>query len=146
MIDITEKDTIVRIAKASGKISLKKDTINLIKEKNLKKGDVITIAKIAGINAVKKVPDLIPLCHPIPITKVSVDIEIEDDNTMRVDCTVKSLGKTGVEMEALTGVSIALLNIWDIVKMYEKDKDGQYLSTVMTSIKVIEKIKIENAK
>ncbi|MFX1287875.1 MAG: cyclic pyranopterin monophosphate synthase MoaC [Promethearchaeota archaeon] len=141
MIDISEKDSIMRIAIASGKIKLKKGTIERIKNKDIKKGDVFTIAKIAAINAVKKVPDLIPLCHPIPISKINVDFDYEDDNTIRVMCTVKSISKTGVEMEALMGVSIALLNIWDVVKMYEKDEQGQYPKTVVYDMRVDEKIK-----
>jgi len=143
MIDISEKDTIIRIARASGKIFLKKETIERIRNKKVQKGDVITIARIAGINAVKKVPDLIPLCHPIPITKVSIDIDIINDNEIKVICIVKAIAKTGVEMEALTGVNVALLNIWDVVKMYEKDKNGQYPSTLISDIKVEEKIKRE---
>ncbi len=126
---------------ASGKICLKKKTIERIKNKNLKKGDVFTIAKIAAINAVKKVPDLIPLCHPIPISNVAIDFSYEGDNIIKVKCTVKSISKTGVEMEALMGVNIALLNIWDVVKMYEKDSNGQYPKTAINSIKVDEKIK-----
>ena len=141
MIDISDKDRITRIAKASGRISLKEETIERIKNNNIQKGDVITIAKIAGINAVKKVPDLIPLCHPIPINQVAIDIKFEDNNTLKVTCLVKSVAKTGVEMEALTGANIALLNIWDVVKMYEKDENGQYPSTIITDIKVEEKIK-----
>ncbi|MHA1477325.1 MAG: cyclic pyranopterin monophosphate synthase MoaC [Promethearchaeota archaeon] len=142
MIDISEKDSILRIATASGKIYLLKETIERIKNKNLKKGDVFTIAKIAAINAVKKVPDLIPLCHPILINNVKVDFSYEGDNIIKVKCTVKSISKTGVEMEALMGVNIALLNIWDVVKMYEKDsRNGQYLTTVITEVKVDEKIK-----
>ena len=141
MIDISEKDSILRIATSSGKIYLKKETIERIKNKNIKKGDVFTIAKIAAINAVKKVPDLIPLCHPIPISNVDVDFNHEDDNVIKVTCTVKSISKTGVEMEALMGVNIALLNIWDVVKMYEKDSNGQYPITVITEVKVDEKIK-----
>ena len=140
MIDISEKDSIIRIAKASGKIILKKETIERIKNNQVKKGDVLTIAKIAAINAVKKVPDLIPLCHPIPITNVAVEYNL-DDSSIEVKCTVKSIAKTGVEMEALTGVNVALLNIWDVVKMYEKDEDGQYPSTIISDIKVEEKIK-----
>ena len=141
MIDISDKDTITRIARASGKISLKKETIERIKNKNVKKGDVFTIAKISAINAVKKVPDLIPLCHPISITKVDVEFEFEGANVIKVLCSVKSIAKTGVEMEALTGVNVALLNIWDVVKMYEKDENGQYPSTLISDIKVEEKIK-----
>jgi cyclic pyranopterin phosphate synthase len=141
MIDISEKDSILRIATASGKIYLKKETIERIKTKAVKKGDVFTIAKIAAINAVKKVPDLIPLCHPIPISSVDIEYNYEGDNLIRVRCTVKSISKTGVEMEALMGVNIALLNIWDVVKMYEKDSEGQYPLTAITEVKVIEKIK-----
>ena len=141
MIDISKKDNIHREAKASGKIYLKKSTIERIKNKNILKGDVETIARIAGINAVKKVPDLIPLCHPIPIMNSSMELEFENENTLKVIFIVKSIGKTGVEMEALTGVNIALLNIWDIVKMYEKDENGQYPSTVISEIKVDTKFK-----
>ena len=141
MIDISEKDIIPRIAKASGRIKLKKETIKKIKDNEVKKGDALTIAKIAAINAVKKVPDLIPFCHQIPITKIDVDFNIENDTIINVSCTVKSVAQTGVEMEALTGVNIALLNIWDVVKMYEKDEKGQYPSTIIYDIKVEEKIK-----
>ncbi len=141
MIDISEKCMILRIAKASGRIRLKRETIKKIKDNDVKKGDVLTIAKIAAINAVKKVPDLIPLCHQIPITNIDVDFNIENDTTINVSCTVKSVAQTGVEMEALTGVNIALLNIWDVVKMYEKDEKGQYPSTIIYDIKVEEKIK-----
>jgi len=141
MIDISEKESILRIATASGNICLMSETIERIKNKNLKKGDVFTIAKIAAINAVKKVPDLIPLCHPIPISNIEIDFNHEDDNIIKVTCTVKSISKTGVEMEALMGVNIALLNIWDVVKMYEKDSEGQYPLTAITEVKVVEKIK-----
>jgi cyclic pyranopterin phosphate synthase len=140
MIDITKKDTIFRIARASGKIRLKKETINRIKTKNVEKGDALTIAKVSAINAVKKVPDLIPFCHPIPITNVKLEFEIEDE-AVKVICKVKSISKTGVEMEALTGVSIALLNLWDVVKIYEKDNQGQYPFTQIYDIKVEKKIK-----
>jgi len=141
MIDISEKNIIPRMARASGRISLNKETIERIKSGDIKKGDVFTIAKISAINSVKKVPDLIPLCHPIPINNVSLDFEIEDNNIIKVTCSVKSTAKTGVEMEALVGVSNALLNIWDVVKMYEKDENGQYPSTIITDIKVEKKIK-----
>ncbi len=141
MIDISDKDTILRVATASGKIRLKEKTIRRIKEHQVKKGDVFTIAKIAAINAVKKVPDLIPLCHQIPISNIGVDFEIENDTVIKVICKVKSFAQTGVEMEALSGVGIALLNIWDVVKMYEKDEEGLYPSTVIYDIKVEKKIK-----
>jgi len=141
MIDISGKEIVLRIARASGKIYLKEETVERIKNNQVKKGDALTIAKISAINSVKKVPDLIPLCHPIPITQVTVDFEFKDKNTIKVICTVKSFARTGVEMEALTGVNIALLNIWDVVKMYEKDENGQYPRTIITDIKVEEKIK-----
>lgn len=141
MIDISKKDKIPRIATASGRIKLKKETVERIKNNQIKKGDVITIAKIAAINSVKKVPDLIPLCHPIPINNIDIDVKIENDTTIKVSCKVKSIAQTGVEMEALTGVGVALLNIWDVVKMYEKDDKGQYPSTQIYDIKVEEKIK-----
>ena len=140
MIDISKKDTITRIATASGKIKLKKETIERILNKQVEKGDTLTVAKVSAINAVKKVPDLIPFCHPIPITNANVDFEIEE-NIVKVTCKVKSIAKTGVEMEALTGVSVALLNLWDVVKMYEKDEKGQYPLTLIYDIKVEEKIK-----
>lgn len=141
MIDISEKKSIVRIATASGRIRLKKETIKKIKDNKVKKGDVFTIAKIAAINAVKKVPDLIPFCHQIPIANIDIGFNIENDTIIKVSCTVKSVAQTGVEMEALTGVTIVLLNIWDVIKMYEKDENGQYPSTIIYDIKVEEKIK-----
>ncbi|MFX1380722.1 MAG: cyclic pyranopterin monophosphate synthase MoaC [Promethearchaeota archaeon] len=140
MIDISEKDTILRTATASGKIKLKKETIEKIRTKKVEKGDALTISKVSAISAVKKVPDLIPFCHPIPITNVNIDFEIEDQG-IKVFCKVKSIAKTGVEMEALTGVTVALLNLWDVVKMYEKDEKGQYPSTQIYDIKVEKKIK-----
>lgn len=141
MIDISKKKEILRIATASGKITLREKTVDRIKKNEIQKGNVETISKISGINAVKKVPDLVPLCHPIPINNATVDFIIKDKNTIEVSCTVKSISKTGVEMEALMGVSIALLNIWDVVKMYEKDENGQYPSTSISDIKVKDKIK-----
>jgi cyclic pyranopterin phosphate synthase len=141
MIDISDKDTIPRIARASGKIKLKKETIDRIKTNKIEKGDVLTIAKVSAINAVKKVPDLIPFCHPIPINNVRIDFDFEENTFIKVTCLVKSIAKTGVEMEALTGVSAALLNIWDVVKMYEKDEEGQYPSTLISEMKVESKIK-----
>ncbi|MFX0174590.1 MAG: cyclic pyranopterin monophosphate synthase MoaC [Candidatus Hodarchaeota archaeon] len=125
---------------ASGKIKLRNETISRIKAKRVEKGDALTIAKVSAINAVKKVPDLIPFCHPIPITNVDIEFEIEEE-AVKVTCKVKSIAKTGVEMEAITGVSVALLNLWDIVKMYEKDEKGQYPSTQIYDIHVEKKIK-----
>ncbi len=143
MRDISSKKSVIRIAQASGKIYLKRETLEKIQSKTLEKGDVFTISRIAAINAVKKTPELIPLCHPIPIYFIKIDFQIEGENNINVTCTVKSDAKTGVEMEALTGVNIALLNIWDVVKMYEKDEKGQFPSTLISDIKVDEKMKLD---
>lgn len=140
MVDISHKNDIVRIATATGSIKLKPETIKLIKESKIEKGDVISAAKLVAISSVKRTPNLLPLCHPIPISNVSVDVKLETD-MVNVTVTVKSISKTGVEMEALCGVSIALLNIWDMVKQYEKDNMGQYPITRIQNIHVVKKIK-----
>ncbi len=140
MVDVTLKPEVVRIAKAEGFIRLKRETIEAIRENKIPKGDVLSTANIAGILAVKKTPDLIPMCHPIPITSVSIEFDVQD-NGIKVTCTVKSVGKTGVEMEALTGVSLALLTIWDMVKALEKDETGNYPHTAVEYIRVVEKVK-----
>ncbi len=144
MIDITGKKDVLRIARASGYIKLKKETVRAIIEGKIKKGDVITATKLAAIQAVKNTPNILPLCHPIPITHVNVEVYPNlDDELVKVEVEVKSFAKTGVEMEALTGVSVALLNIWDMVKYLEKDERGQYPTTRIYDITVEEKIKGE---
>lgn len=140
MVDITEKEGVLRIAEAEGGIKLKKETIQRIKESKVEKGDVKTISKIAAIEAVKKVPNLLPLCHPIPLTGIDVTITTENKK-VRVHVRVKSVGKTGCEMEALTGVTVALLNVWDMIKRYEKDEEGQYPWTRIEGVKVTKKVK-----
>jgi len=140
MVDITEKPPVFRKATATGSIHLKEATIEAIKSGQVKKGDVLTTARLAAILAVKDTPRLIPLCHPIPITGLDVDFEIERES-VRATVTVTSVGKTGVEMEALTGVAAALLNVWDMVKYLEKDGTGNYPETEMENIKVLEKNK-----
>ncbi len=140
MVDVTEKREVVRVAKAEGFIRLRRETVKAIRENRTPKGDVLNVSNVAGILAVKKTPELIPMCHPIPITSVSLDFEIADEG-VKVVCTVKSVGKTGVEMEALTGVSVALLTIWDMVKALEKDESGNYPHTRIEYVRVIEKIK-----
>jgi len=139
IIDITEKEDVLRIAIAEGFIRLKEETVKSIKEDKIVKGDVLSVASTAAILAVKKTSELIPMCHPIPIT--SVDVEFDIDKGVKVTCTVKSLGKTGVEMEAIIGVSIALLTIWDMVKSLEKDETGNYPDTIIKSIRVVKKEK-----
>jgi cyclic pyranopterin phosphate synthase len=140
MVDITSKDVTVRTAVAEGEIKLKKETIKLIKQNKITKGNVLTTAQIAGIQAVKKTPEMIPLCHQLPINKIDIEFEI-NDNSIIVICTVKTESKTGVEMEALTGVSVALLTIWDMVKSNEKDSSGQYPDTEIGPIRVTKKEK-----
>ena len=143
MVDITGKPKIYREATATGKIRLKPETINLIKSGKVEKGDPIYTAKIAGTLAAKETSILIPFCHPLPLTNVKVEIEILDKSTIKVSSTVKTEAQTGVEMEALVATAISLLTIWDMVKQYEKDERGQYPSTVIEDIRVVEKIKGE---
>ncbi|MEM2376869.1 MAG: cyclic pyranopterin monophosphate synthase MoaC, partial [Sulfolobales archaeon] len=127
-----------REAVAEGFIKLRKETVELIKRGAVEKGDIASVTKIGGILAAKKVPEILPLCHPIPLTHVSLDLEVLDEG-VKVRAFVKTNAPTGVEMEALTAVSIALLNIWDMVKKYEKDEKGQYLKTEISYIKVLHK-------
>lgn len=119
MVDVANKPDQTRIAKATGCIKLQQNTINLIQENEIKKGDVLTIAEIAGIQAAKETSRLIPLCHGLLITKIEVKANIEPHG-VRVNALVKCLGKTGVEMEALTAVNIALLTIYDMCKAVDK--------------------------
>ena len=143
MIDISSKSDVLRTAVAEGKIYLKADTISKIINKDIKKGDVLTAAELAAINSVKKTPDLIVLAHPIPIMKVNVSFNINtDDSSISCKVIVKSIAKTGVELEALTGVMIGLLTIWDFTKYLEKNEQGQYPTTKITDIIVIEKKKM----
>jgi cyclic pyranopterin phosphate synthase len=142
MVDITDKPEIVRVAKAEGTITLKPGTLRAILEKRVKKGDVLTAAKLAAINAVKKTSDLILLAHPILITGVNVWIEIDEGRAdIKVITQVQSQGKTGVELEALLGVMAGLLTIFDMCKYLEKDTQGQYDGTTITNVRVIEKLK-----
>ena len=121
MVDVSEKTETTRIAIACGEIRMKPETLALIKAGAMKKGDVLTVAQIAGIQAAKKTSELIPLCHPLPITKIDVDMQINDQLPgIVITATVKVTGKTGVEMEALTAVSVAALTIYDMAKAVEK--------------------------
>ncbi|USS41520.1 cyclic pyranopterin monophosphate synthase MoaC [Thermococcus aggregans] len=140
MIEIGHKDVVFRKAVAKGRIRLKPETIKLIREGKTKKGNVIATAQIAGILAVKRTWELIPLCHPIPLTGVDISFEFGEDY-IEATCEVRAYYKTGVEMEALTGVTVALLTIWDMVKAVEKDEKGQYPFTRIEDIKVVEKLK-----
>ena len=141
MVDISRKTEVFREATARGEITLKDQTLQLIKENKLEKGDVFNIAKVAGILAAKKTSEIIPLCHPLDLTNVDIKFTIEKNRRVAVEATIKSYGKTGVEMEALTAVSVALLTVWDMTKQYEKDRNGQYPSTFINNIKVLRKVK-----
>lgn len=143
MVDVTPKPEIHREATAKGQIRLRSETVNLIRERRVEKGDPFYTAKISGILAAKNTSMLIPLCHPIPITNVNVEVKIVDENIIEVESTVKAKAKTGVEMEALVATATALLTIWDMVKQYEKDAEGQYPHTLIQNIRVIKKVKNE---
>lgn len=122
MVDVSEKSATERVAIAEGRVVMKRETLELALSGNAKKGDVLGAARIAGIMAAKKTSELIPLCHPLPISKA--EVEIEPDSRLpglRVRATVKVTGPTGVEMEALTAVSVACLTIYDMVKAAEKE-------------------------
>jgi len=121
MVDVGHKPDTERIAIAKGEIHMQKATLDLIRAGQIKKGDVLTIAQIAGITASKRTSDLIPLCHPLPLTKVDVDLALDDSLPgVVITATAKTIGKTGVEMEALTAVSIAALTVYDMAKAAEK--------------------------
>jgi len=140
MVDVTRKPEIHREATAKGLIKLKPETIRLIKEGKVAKGDPLQAAKIAGVLAAKNTSSLIPLCHPLPLTHIEINTEVVG-STVEVEATVKTKAQTGVEMEALVAASVALLTIWDMTKQYEKDAQGQYPQTVIKSIRVTSKVK-----
>ncbi len=140
MVDVSEKNDVPRLARARGEIVLSEETIKKIKAGNVEKGNVLATARVAAVLAVKKTPEIIPMCHQIPITAVDVDFEI-GNWTITAVVEVRTVGKTGVEMEALTGVSAALLTIWDMVKSAEKDESGNYPNTSIRNIRVLEKHK-----
>ena len=122
MVDVGHKPDQMRIAKAQGKIRLNTETVKLIRENQMKKGDVLTIAEIAGIQGGKKTSDLIPLCHPLSITKMDVKAELVDEGVI-VKSMARCIGKTGIEMEALTAVNVALLTIYDMCKAVDKSME-----------------------
>ena len=141
MVDVSGKKEIFREATATGAIRLKPETVNLIKTGKIAKGDPLYTAKIAGVLAAKETSSFVPLCHPLPLSNVEVKVKIVDKTAIEVSATVKAKAQTGVEMEALTAVSAGLLTVWDFVKQYEKDADGQYPTTAIQNIRVVRKIK-----
>jgi cyclic pyranopterin phosphate synthase len=138
MVDISGKTEVIREATAAGKIFLKPETLAAIRSGTVVKGNVLATARVAATLAVKNTATIIPMCHSIPISSIAVDFT-DGDGYIEATVVVKMTGKTGVEMEALTGVSVALLTVWDMVKSAEKDKDGQYPVTRIEDIRVVEK-------
>ncbi len=140
MVDIGSKPDVPRRAVASGTIRLRSKTVAAIRAGRVTKGDPIAAAEVAGLQAIKSTWQALPHCHPIPLTSAAVDFEVRAD---RVVCTtmVEATYKTGVEMEALYGVSVALLTVWDMVKALEKDSRGQYSAARIEGIRVISKEK-----
>jgi cyclic pyranopterin phosphate synthase len=140
MVDVGDKPDVRRESVAVGEIELRPETIEAVSEEAAVKENVLPTARIAAIQAVKRTWDDIPMCHQIPITDVTVGFDLREE-AIEARVTVASTGKTGVEMEALNGVSRALLTIWDMVKSVEKDDDGQYPETVMQGIRIERKLK-----
>lgn len=140
MVDISGKSDVIRRAVACGEIQLKPETIQAIQERHIEKGAVLETARIAAIMAVKRTSLVIPMCHNIPITGIDVRFEIGSE-VIKATVEVRSVGKTGVEMESLHGACVALLTIWDMVKSAEKDEKGNYPFTRIRNIRVLEKLK-----
>jgi cyclic pyranopterin phosphate synthase len=133
MVDVSAKADTERIAIAKGEVRMKKETLELIRAGAMKKGDVLATAKLAGIMGAKRTSDLIPLCHPVPLTHISVDLELKDNEPrVEITATARTIGKTGVEMEALTAVSVAALTIYDMAKAAEKTMQ-------ITNVRLVEK-------
>lgn len=124
MVDVSDKAVTSRVATARGHIKMQRETFDIISEGRVKKGDVLGVARLAGIMGAKKTPDLIPLCHPLPVTKVAVELKLDPDLPgVQIEATVKTTGQTGVEMEALTAVSTAALTIYDMSKAVDKSME-----------------------
>ena len=140
MIDVTEKPVVRRFAAACGRIDLSRETIQEIRDGRIRKGHPFPVAECAAMNAAKQTHMLIPHCHQIALDTVSVTFEMVEDH-VDVVCSVRAQARTGVEMEAIVGVTAALYTIWDMVKYLEKDVQGQYPSTRITDIRVVHKEK-----
>ncbi len=122
MVDVSEKTDTVRIATARGRVLMRRETLELIRTGGVKKGDVLAITQVAGVMGAKKTSDIIPLCHPLPITGVDLSFELDDEaSAVEITARVRVAGKTGVEMEALTAVSVACLTVYDMVKAVERE-------------------------
>lgn len=121
MVDVSQKESTFRLARAESLVRLAPETLKQIVDRKLSKGDVLEVARLAGIMATKRTADLIPLCHPLGIDSVQVDFQVVDDQTIRIEATVQVLGRTGVEMEALTAVTVAGLTIYDMCKSIDRE-------------------------
>ena len=131
MVDVGHKPDTERVAVARGEVRMRSETLALIQAGALKKGDVLTVAQLAGVMAAKRTADLIPLCHPLPLSQVTVDLELDPELPgVRISSTVRTVGKTGVEMEALTAVSVAALTVYDMAKAAEKTMQIQNIRLV----------------
>ncbi len=120
MVDVSHKADTERIAIAKGRVVMESGTLALIKKGEVAKGDVLSVARLAGIMAAKKTHELIPLCHPLPLTSIAVELQVAEPDAVEITATVKTTGKTGVEMEAMTAVSIAGLTIYDMCKAVDR--------------------------
>lgn len=133
MVDVSAKDVTERIAAAGGSVLMKPGTMQLIVEGNVKKGDVLSVARLAGIMGAKKTPDLIPLCHPLALNAIDIELVLDEDrNAVDITATCRVQGRTGVEMEALTAVSVAALTIYDMCKAVDR-------TMTLTNIRLLEK-------
>ncbi len=139
-VDVSKKPVVFREATATGRIRLKPSTIALVRKGKLEKGDPVSLAATAAILAVKQTPTVVALSHPLKIESTLPKVELGKD-WVQVTVTVSAHEKTGVEMEALTAVTVALLNFWDVVKAYEKDSEGQYPDTQIEFVRVTKKVK-----
>lgn len=139
-VDVSSKPISYRKATATGTIKLKPATIKIVKQGKVEKGDPLSLARLTGIIAAKRTPDILALCHPLRLDAVQLNAGMTKSG-IRVTATVVAKERTGVEMEALTAVSVALLNIWDVVKQYEKDAEGQYPGTRIEGVRVTSKVK-----
>lgn len=142
MVDVSDKRPLKRTVLAEGTIKLRRATVAAVKAGKVAKGDPLSVAQVAAISAVKRTPDLVPLCHQIPLEKVDVRFRLLPAG-VKAQVEVSATAKTGVEMEAIVGVLTGLAVVWDMVKYLEKDADGQYPETVIEAVRVVRKEKNE---
>lgn len=132
MVDISDKDVTSRIASATGRVKMLPQTLDIVTNNQAKKGDVLAVAQLAGIMGCKQTSNLIPLCHPLPVSKVSVDLRVEPEtSSVVITSTVKTTGQTGIEMEALTAVSIAALTVYDMLKAVDRGMEISEIKVVL---------------